>query len=418
MQGKRALLTVGAIVAISILGAGCRGKDPEIVKREYVRSGDSYVARKQLREAALEYRNAIQQDPRFGEARLKLADTYAQLGEPANALREYVRAADLLPDNLDAQLNAANALLGAGQFQDAQSRAELILKKNPRHTEARLVQATALVGLSKVDDAVKEVETAIKNRPSEALSYAALGSLRGRRGDRAAAETAYQKAVELDPKSAPAHMALANFYWSSERPADAEREFKAALQITPDDLLANRALASFYLSSNRAPEAEPLLKNAAEHGPAVGQQILADYYFLMRRPAEGRALLDSMIKSDDPATFAAAKLRMAALREGDRDIAGALQQVGEVLDRQPTNTEALTMKASLQLQLNRVEEALTTAKVAQQAAPEVPATHFMLGRVLRAHGDVTGAIAAFSQVLQLNPQATDAAIELGQLQLQ
>jgi len=43
-------------------------------------------------EAALEYRNAIQQDPRFGEARFKLAATYLQLNEPQNAYREFIRA--------------------------------------------------------------------------------------------------------------------------------------------------------------------------------------------------------------------------------------------------------------------------------------------------------------------------------------
>ena len=46
----------------------------------------------------MQYRNALQQDPRFGEARLKLADAYVQAGDPQSAYREYVRAADLLPE--------------------------------------------------------------------------------------------------------------------------------------------------------------------------------------------------------------------------------------------------------------------------------------------------------------------------------
>ena len=35
-------------------------KDPEVAKREYVRSGDAYVAKKQYKEAVIEYRNAVQ----------------------------------------------------------------------------------------------------------------------------------------------------------------------------------------------------------------------------------------------------------------------------------------------------------------------------------------------------------------------
>jgi cellulose synthase operon protein C len=115
-MGTTFMTAAACILACGVLAAGCNAKDAEAAKREYVRSGDGYVARNQLREAVVEYRNAVQQDARFGEARLKLANVYARLGEPANALREYVRAADLLPENADAQLRAGNALLLAGLF--------------------------------------------------------------------------------------------------------------------------------------------------------------------------------------------------------------------------------------------------------------------------------------------------------------
>ena len=55
-------------------------------------------------------------------ARLRLADAYAQNGDGPNALREYVRAAELLPDNEEAQLKAGNFMLMAGQFADARAR--------------------------------------------------------------------------------------------------------------------------------------------------------------------------------------------------------------------------------------------------------------------------------------------------------
>ena len=70
---------------------------PERAKREFVESGDRLAARKEFRQAIVQYRNALQQDPRFGEARLKLADAYVQAGDPQSASAEYVRAADLLP---------------------------------------------------------------------------------------------------------------------------------------------------------------------------------------------------------------------------------------------------------------------------------------------------------------------------------
>src|SRR5215203_5048241 len=93
-----------AALLIGSLGATAAcSKDPEVAKREYVQSGDRYFADKKFQEAAIEYRNAVQQDAKFGEARLKLADTYARLGDAANAYREYARAAELLPEKAEAQ---------------------------------------------------------------------------------------------------------------------------------------------------------------------------------------------------------------------------------------------------------------------------------------------------------------------------
>src|SRR5690606_23821655 len=114
---NRAPALTAAILAATLLGA-C-STDPEYAKREYLESGNRYAAEGKYREAVVQYRNAIQQDPRFGEARYKLADAYAQLGDLQGAYREYVRAADLMPDNVEAQVKAASFLLLTRQFEDA-----------------------------------------------------------------------------------------------------------------------------------------------------------------------------------------------------------------------------------------------------------------------------------------------------------
>src|SRR5687767_9754084 len=100
------LSAAAAVLALS----GC-SQDTDVAKREAVRKGDEFVQQQKLNEAVIEYRNAIQQDSLYGEARLKLADAYSSLGDAQNAVREYIRAADLLPDRADVQLKAATVLL-------------------------------------------------------------------------------------------------------------------------------------------------------------------------------------------------------------------------------------------------------------------------------------------------------------------
>src|SRR6476659_11467584 len=116
------ITTAALLTCVALLG-GCP-KDPEVAKREFAANGDAYVQQQKYAEAAIEYRNAIQQEPKFGEARLKLADTYMKIGQGNEAMREYIRAADLLPNDPAAQIKAGQLLLMAGQFQDAQTRSE------------------------------------------------------------------------------------------------------------------------------------------------------------------------------------------------------------------------------------------------------------------------------------------------------
>ena len=164
--------------------AGC-SKDPEFAKQEYLKSGDRYAAEKKLREAVVQYRNAIQQDPRFGEARLKLAETYEKLNDGRNAYREYIRAADLLPDNVDAQVKAATPAARHAQFEDAKTRAEKALAKDPKNVEAQVILGNALAGLNNLPEAIKELEEADSARSESAAALHLAG--RGRGGQRPAA---------------------------------------------------------------------------------------------------------------------------------------------------------------------------------------------------------------------------------------
>ena len=64
----RAVRIVVVIALAAIAAAGC-SKDPLKRSRDSIASGDRYAADKKFKEAVIEYRNAVQADPRSGEAR-------------------------------------------------------------------------------------------------------------------------------------------------------------------------------------------------------------------------------------------------------------------------------------------------------------------------------------------------------------
>ncbi len=293
---RSAAAAAGVVAVLGLLSSACT-TNPEVAKREYVKSGDRFVEQQKYREAIVQYRNALQKDPQFGEARLKLAETYEKIGDATNAFRENIRAADALPDDAKVQVKAGFYLLAAGQFEDARSRALKALKKDPKNVEAQVLLGDSLAGLNDFEAALRQLEEAIRIDPKSADAYQSVGIVQTARGSKEDAEAAFRKAVQTDPKFAGGHLALANFLWSIGRPAEAEASFKEAIGVDPGNLVANRALAMFYIATGRAPLAEPHLKVLADGDKSAAAPMklaLADYYFGINRVDDAVKVLESL----------------------------------------------------------------------------------------------------------------------------
>jgi len=419
MEGASSVsLSIGAclVLLFSALSASC-AKNPEIVKRSYVRSGDAYFATNRYKDAIIQYRNALKQDPRFGEARFKLAETYLRDNDPAGAYHEYIRAADLMPEDVDAQLKAAQMLLLARQFQDAKTRADGILANDPRNVQALIVRGNALAGLNDLDGAIGQLEDAVTIDPDRTGVYGSLGVLQLAKGDAQAAEDAFTRAVAIDRKSFGARVALALFYLSTERVTEAESTLKQALALESSNPTANRMLALVYLTSNRAAEAEPLLKTLAETSKTAEARLtLADYYVRTNRTGDALPILKTVAAGDSSA-FAAAQIRLATIAYHSGQKAEAHKRLDEVLERQPKNSTALLLKASFLQAEHRLDEALVRATSAAQADPNAAGPQFLLGKLYTATSRLDEAAKAFNEALKRNPRVAAAHLELSRVQL-
>ena len=194
---RHALVVLGCAAAF---GAGCR----KTSSREHVQRGKSYFDQASYQNAIMEYRMALQADPKSGEVRLKLGDAYMRANEPGNGLREYVRAADLLPNSLDAQLKAGQMLLVAHAFEDARTRADKAIALDPKSVDAQVLRGNSLAGLKDFDAAISEYQDAIALDPSQAAAYSNLATVQLVQGKRAEAEESLTLIWTADFNSASA----------------------------------------------------------------------------------------------------------------------------------------------------------------------------------------------------------------------
>lgn len=401
--------------AVLVALAAC--SNPEVTKKKYFDQGNAAFDKGQYNEAILAYRNAIKVDPLFGDARLKLAGAYEQVGQRANAMREYVRAADLLPDKADVQLMAAKYLLASRQYQDARARAQRAVDLNPRSAEAHIALGSAIAGTKDLDGAMKEVEDAIKLAPNSAGPYTSKAVLQMAQGDKAQAQKTFEDAVSLEPKSVGARLALANFYWSIGSAKQAEATIRAALELDPKNVIANRAMALLYSASGRMAEAEPYMKTMAEAaGTPEAQLGLAQYYLGVNRTEQARPILEGL--ASDPKLYGSANVELAKLDFMAKNRDGAYKRLENVLAKSPADSEALVTKARFLLSEDRVKDALPPATSATRANPESAVAHLVLAQAQTRNGDIEQAKASYREVLRLYPRATVAQTALAALNLQ
>ena len=410
--------TSGSILVLCAALSAAACGDSETAKRQSLENGKRLMTQDKTTEAIAEFRNALRQDPRFGEARWELAQAFEKAQNMQNAFREYIRAADLLPDDPKVQLRAAQLLLLAGRFEDARTRVDNALKKDPKNVEAMILRASAMARQKNVDGAIKELEEALQDQPESGQLLASLGALKVATGAPGDAEVAFKKAVEVDPKSMSARVALAGFYWGTNNLQDAERVLNEARTIAPNDLLLNRMLAAYYISNKRYAEAEAPLKTAGT-GPGNEKNalVLADYYVQMKRLQDAITVLEPLTQVKDVAP--AATLRLAQVERLNGNKGAATKRVDALLKTDAKNTDALTASSAWSLRDGDPKAALESAKAAVAANGNNATAHFVLAQALVANKQpVADAIQELKEVVRLSPRVVAAHLMLSTLELQ
>jgi len=406
---------VSLVLASAVAAAACKGAKAT----DHARRGDNFFEVKKYQEAIIEYRGALQVDPKLGEVRLKLGDAYLAVNDLRNALREYVRAADLLPNTIDAHLKAGKLLLLARQFEDAKARAEHAIELDRKNVEAQIIRGNALAGLKDFDAAMVEFQDAIALDPAKTTAYSNLGILQLAKGNKDEAEATFKRAVDVAPQSLVARFALANFYVAAGNVPEAENTLKAALQIDPINVEANRALGLFYLQSGRVAEAEPFFAAVANYAKSDAASLaLADYYSVAKRTDDARRVLQELAAKDT--VYVRASARLAALDAAEGRRAPALARLREVLEKYPKDSSALLLSARLYVVDGKRAEArqAVAAVIANEPNSQSAVQALLLSGQIESSSDRNDlAIKAYEQVLKLQGRPLVADVALARIYL-
>lgn len=148
------------VFTLLVFLVGC-GKSPQ----KYVDAGNRFLQAHKLADASINFRNAVQKDPNFGEAYFGLGKVFLEQGKAREAHAALSRAVDLLPQNLEAKQKLASLAL-AGYMGDRRRPKSLYDQLNKLAADFLKRDPNSYDGLR-----IKAYISLNDNRRAEAIGY-------------------------------------------------------------------------------------------------------------------------------------------------------------------------------------------------------------------------------------------------------
>ncbi len=383
-------------------------RDPNVRKQKYFESGQRFFEKSKYREAAIQYSNAIQVDPRFAQAHYRLALTYLRLSEANRAYQELQRTIEIEPENYPARVDIANMLIAAKFFKEAQDQLDILTTKQPNNPDVHMAVANLKDGQGDLPGAMQEMQKAISLDPnrSEAFLNYAIMQMQAQQYD--AAEASMKKAIALDPKAINAQLALGGFYQSRGRLPEAEEQLKHAITIDPKNANARSGLVRLYMMEGKRSEAESFLRQTKQDlsdNPA-GYRMLGDYYFANGDLDKALAEYESIFK-DHPKDLQTKKNYIQLLILKNR-LDDARKLNDEILKASPQDNEALIFRGQIKLRDGHLDEAVTALQAALKGDPDNGVAHYHLGLAFDQEGNLARAESEWRDAVRLKPDLMEA----------
>jgi tetratricopeptide (TPR) repeat protein len=405
-----------ALIAFCLVfvSSGCQGnKDKK--KERFLASGQEYFEQEKYPEAMIQFKNAVQLDPRSALGYYRLGLTYLKLGRGPEAFGAFQKSVDVDPGASGAQIQLGNLWLASGRPGDAKQCAEEALKTDPNAWMAWVLLANASVLLKELPEAGEALDKAIEIAPDELLPRMLVAKLHQIKGDNAAAEKAYLDLAKRFPDSLQVEKEMLNFYGRIGRKDKLLQWAAQSLERTPADPGRLEMAAGIYIELAMGPEAVSALERAVSKDPQNGllHMQLGRVYLRTGKRNRAKAEFEKAVAltGDNPA----AKIVLADLLLNEGSLEEAEILTGQLLEQRPDDPAVLSLQGKLHLLKGEYDSAIETFQAAISRAPSVAASHYFLGKARTAKGQIRLAERDFLKAGELDPKQAATKIALAEL---
>jgi len=441
-KGK-SILVVWLVVLVA--AAGCR-HDPQARKQHFMERGDSYFKDARYGEAVIEYKNAVREDPSYGDGYYRLGLALLRQGQWTQATQSLSRALLYTPDNLDARLRLGDMLVASGQFEDATAQANEVIKRDPENASVHLLLGQIQLQQKRYKEAEEEFRQANKREPLDSVPHGNLALAELLSGDFEGAEKNFEKAAELSPNDPQYTINWANFYRSRHQPDRAEQVLRRSMEQNPKAIELPLAVADLYVYQSRTADAKRLLGEIEGNTRAYADapRKVADFYMqhndaasaldrylaLARKSTADEALIENVVECNlqlgkwaDAETWIdkhnkkdldpAFQLLRARAETGEYHLRDAVSELQSLIQADPGNILALYYLSQADLQRGDVEGAKSALAESLRMQPGYLSALLALGNLSLQVGDSAGALRYADQIISRSYWIVDAHLIAG-----
>jgi tetratricopeptide (TPR) repeat protein len=414
MPRRLARLSILAVAGFLVL-SGCESRE-EKAERFY-QSALQLIEDGDEERAMVELRNVFQNDGFHKDARQLYADLLMKRGELGEAYAQYLRLVEQYPDLIAPRQTLAELAIAGGDWEEAERHGAKALELAPDDLRAQAVGAalryrTAVLARDEAgrDEAARRARDLLAQDAELSVARRVLIDWLVEKDEDSEALQELDLALAAEPRARDLQILKFRLLAEAQDIEGTGAQLRSMYELFPDDEVVREALLRWYLVQGDLDGAESLLRELAGDlaGPTGGHLTVVQFLQATQGADAARAELDRLISANEGSTnaelyraakagldfdqgrqaeaVAALEAILSAAEPSDQtrqiktglarmlsrmgNLVGARSRVEEVLAEDPTQVDALKLRAAWAINEDRSDDAILDLRAALSQSPD------------------------------------------------
>ena len=402
------------LVVLSLVAGGCANRHK--TKEELYSEGMKAIQANKPGNAIIYFKNALEKDQNYQDARFQLAKAYYSIGKYEAAEIELEKVLRQLPGSREVHIEIARVYVQNGKPDNALKEIAGLTGDVENDIEVMEIAGWAHAQKRNYPTAITLLKKVAASQPERSTAVFMLSRVYLLTGDLQSARAQVDGLLRTEPSNRNALLLLAEI---QTRTKDAESAFKTydeILKNSPADSEAMFKKGMLYIDQGRADEAivlsATIIKNF-EHRPE-GYELRGFAFYHKKQFTDAIVAFQKAV-SIRPRTSSYYFLALCHFNSGEPE--QAMNQLQRALDLNPSFAQARVLMSLIHLRKGKLNDSVSEIKRALALDDENAYAHSVLGSAYLAKGMSSEGLAELNRALELDPNLIDAYLKKGAFEL-